>query len=129
MTLSPFLRRILMLDGASCLAMGALLALAAGALAPLFGLDHQLVAGAGVALLPVGAFILWLGSRRAAHPALVWAVILGNAGWTMESVVVLAQTPAITPVGTAFVTAQAAFVAAITLLEWAGLRRTRAAAA
>lgn len=129
MTLSPFLRRILMLDGASCLAMGALLALTAATLAPLFGLDHKLVAGAGLALVPVGAFILWLGSRRMAHPALVWAVILGNATWALESLIVVAQTPAITPAGTAFVAAQAAFVAAVTLLEWTGLRRSRVAAA
>jgi hypothetical protein len=128
MTLSPFLRRVLMLDGASCLSMGALLALAAPPLAQTFGLERPLIAGAGLALLPVGLFILWLGSRRAAHPALIWTVIAGNLLWVAESLVVAAQAPAITPLGTAFLGGQAAMVAALSLLEWIGLRRSRAEA-
>ena len=128
MTLSPFLRRILMLDGASCLAMGALLALGAAPLGRLFSLDRGLVGGAGLALLPVGLFILWLGSRRSVHPVLIWAVIAGNLLWTAESFVTIGQAEGITPLGTAFVAAQAAFVAGLSLLEWIGLRRGQAKA-
>jgi hypothetical protein len=128
MTLSPFLRRILMLDGASCLAMGALLALAASPFGTLFSLDRGLVAGAGLALLPVGVFILWLGSRRSVHPALIWAVIAGNLLWSAESLVTIGHADTTSPLGTAFVAAQAAFVAGLSLLEWIGLRRSRAEA-
>ena len=127
MTLSTFLKRVLALDSASCLSMGLLLALGAGALAPLFGIDRQIVAGTGVALLPIGLFILWLATRRAAAPALVYLVIAGNLLWTAESVILIETTGTITPLGIAFVSVQAAAVAGLSLLEWIGVRRARAA--
>lgn len=128
MNLSAFLRRVLLLDGARCIAMGALLALGATPLEALVGLARGLIGGAGLALLPVGLFILWLGSRRSAHPAFIWAVIAGNLLWTFESLFTIGQAEAITPPGTAFVTVQAALVAGLGLLEWLGLRRSRAEA-
>jgi hypothetical protein len=129
MHFSTFLKRVLILDAASCLGMSALLLLGTGALAPLFGLDAAIVRGAGLALLPIGLFILWLGTRAAAPAALVYAVIVGNILWSVESVALAATTDGITPLGIAFVTAQAAAVALLSTLEWVGIRRSKAAPA
>jgi hypothetical protein len=129
MTLSTFLKRVLMFDAASCLAMGALLAGAAGALAPLFGIDQGLVRGAGLALLPAGAFILWLATRETVPALLVYLLIAANLLWVAESVSLIGMTSGITAVGAAFVGIQAAAVAGLSLLEWIGIRRSSAVAA
>nr|WP_295374535.1 hypothetical protein [uncultured Sphingosinicella sp.] len=129
MTLSPFLKRVLLLDAASCLGMGLLLTLGGDPLAALFGIDAKIVGGAGLALFPVGLFMLWLGTRNAAPAAFVYLVIAGNALWTLESFVVAANAQDITGLGTGFVTVQALAVAGLAALEWVGLRRSRAAAA
>jgi hypothetical protein len=129
MTLSTFLKRVLMFDAASCLAMGALLAGAAGALAPLFGIDQGLVRGAGLALLPTGAFILWLATRETVPALLVYLLIAANLLWVAESVALVGMTSGITAVGAAFVGIQAAAVAGLSLLEWIGIRRSSAVAA
>ena len=129
MILSTFLKRVLVLDAASCLSMGLLLTLGADTLAPMFGIDRQIVGGAGLALIPIGLFILWLGTRQAAAPAFVYLVIAGDIAWSVESVVLIANADKITPLGIAFVGVQAAAVAGLSLLEWIGVRRTRAATA
>jgi hypothetical protein len=123
-----FLRRILALDSLSCLVIGLLMSLGAGALAPLFGLPEPLVRFAGLALLPVGAFMGWLATRPSPPRALVWVVILGNVAWTAESFITLGQlTP--TALGTAFVTAQALAVLGLAGLEYVGIRKAAAVAA
>ena len=122
-----FLRRILALDSLSCLAMGLLLALAAASLAPLFGLPETLLRVAGLALLPVGAFMGWLAARAEPPRPLVWVVIAGNLVWAIESVIILGQF-APTALGTASVSAQAAAVLGITALEYVGLRKAAVAA-
>lgn len=127
MSSTLFLRRILALDSLSCAAMGLLMALGAAALASLFGLPEPLVRTAGLLLLPLAVFILWLASRPAPPPALVWMVILGNVGWTAESLIVLVQHQP-TALGTAFVSAQAAAVFGLAVLEYVGLRKARATA-
>jgi len=124
-----FLRRVLALDSASCAAIGLLLCLDAAGLAPLFGLGERLLFGAGLLLLPLAAFIAWLASRPAPPSALVWVVIAGNVAWTAESFLLIETEAArITALGTAFVAVQAVAVLGLTLLEYAGLRRMRAAA-
>jgi hypothetical protein len=124
-----FLRRVLALDSASCLALGLLLALGAGPLAELFGLGERLLFGAGLLLLPLAAFIAWLASRAVPPAPLVWLVIVGNLAWTAESFLLIStEAGRTTALGTAFVAAQAAAVLAVTALEYAGLRRMRAAA-
>jgi hypothetical protein len=129
MTLSPFLKRVLILDAGSCLAMALLLTLGGAPLASLFGIDARIVGGAGLALFPIGLFMAWLGTRKAAPAASVYLVIAGNALWTLESFVVAANAQEITSLGTALVTVQALAVAGLAVLEWIGLKRSRAAAA
>ncbi len=128
MSNSLFLRRILALDSLSCLAIGLPMSLGAAALAPLFGLPGALVRGAGLALLPLAAFIFWLATRAAPPRTLVWLVILGNLAWTAESFIILGQHHA-TALGTAFVSAQALAVLGLAMLEYAGLRRAFATVA
>ncbi|HEX8514225.1 MAG TPA: hypothetical protein VF688_14095 [Allosphingosinicella sp.] len=124
-----FLRRVLALDSASCLATGLFLALGAGPLSALFGLGERLLFGAGLLLLPLAAFIAWLASRPVPPTALVWLVVVGNLAWSAESFLLISTESArITPLGTAFVAAQAVAVLGVTLLEYVGVRRMRAAA-
>jgi hypothetical protein len=129
MNSSAFLRRVLALDSASCAAIGLLLCLGAGPLSATFGLGERLLFGAGLLLLPLAAFIAWLASRRSPPSPLVWVVIVGNVAWTAESFLLIStEAGRITALGTAFVAAQAVAVAGLALLEYAGLRRARAAA-
>lgn len=129
MQMTTFLKRVLLLDSASCLLMGIGLALGAGMLAAPLGLPAGLLEGAGLVLLPIGLFIGWLGTRSAAPAALVYVVIVGNVGWTAESLFVAFGQPGISALGTAFVAVQAAAVLGLALLEYAGVRRAQAVAA
>ena len=94
MSSSLFLRRILALDALSCVLMGLLMGFGAAALAPLLGLAEPLVRIAGLLLLPLAAFIAWLASRPAPSRTLVWVVIVGNVGWTVESFLLIGSFPA-----------------------------------
>jgi len=122
-----FLRRVLALDSLSCLALGLIMGLGAAALAPLFGLPEMLIRFAGLALLPLGAFIGWLASRPSPHRMLVLAVIFGNLAWTVESFITLGQL-APTALGTVFVAAQALAVLGLACLEYVGIRKAAAVA-
>jgi hypothetical protein len=121
-----FLRRVLGFDALTCLAMGAMLSVASQPLAPILGLPAELLFWAGILLLPTAAFMGFLATRQAPPTLLVWVVILGNLGWVIESFVVIGQLgSSITPLGTAFVAAQALAVLTLAGLEYVGLRRSR----
>jgi hypothetical protein len=119
---TSFLRRVLMVDAATCLAMGALLVLFTSPLATLLGLSSVLLAYAGASLFPIAGFMAWLALRRDASRPGAWVVILGNAGWVAESVLVLFLASP-TTIGYAFVIAQAVVVVLLAELEYMGLRR------
>lgn len=125
MQMTTFLKRVLMLDAISCLAMGAGLLAGTGALPQLLGLPQSLLAGAGAALIPIGLFILWTATRKRVAPLFVYAIILGNLAWVIESLVVAGDATEITDLGTLFVLGQAVMVAAVTLLEGAAVARIR----
>lgn len=129
MQLSIFLRTLLKLDSASCLGMAALVLPAAGALQLPLGIDAALLRAAAAPLVPIGLYILWLGTRREAAPALVWLVIMGNVGWAAASLFAAASFPGISTLGQLAVTGQGLAVLALAMLEWAGLRQSRAAVA
>ena len=118
-----FLKRVLARDAASCLGIGAALALGAGALAPLLGLERSLLFGAGATLIPVGLFMLWAATRATPPRPAVYLIVAGNMLWVLESLIVLRGAEAITAWGTAFVLVQAAAVAGLAGLEWIGVRR------
>jgi hypothetical protein len=119
---TAFLRRVLMVDAATCLAMGALLVLFASPLATLLGLPSVLLAYAGAILFPIAGFMAWLALRHDASRWGAWVVVLGNAGWVAGSVLVLFLASP-TTIGYAFVIAQAVVVVLLAELEYMGLRR------
>ncbi|MDQ8757725.1 hypothetical protein RCO27_15965 [Sphingosinicella sp. LHD-64] len=128
MQITLFLKRVLLLDAASCLGMGAMLIFGADLLSGPFGMSAALLEGAGIALLPIGLYMGWLGLRLNAAAMFVWLVILGNAAWVAKSLALAFGHPEITPLGIAFVTSQAAFVLLMAILEYTGVRRATATA-
>ena len=126
---STFLRRVLLADAATCLASGLLLALGAGPLESHMGLPAGVSRYAGVGLLPFAAFLAYLATRASLSPAAVWAVIVLNALWTVDSILLLLSgwiEP--TGLGNAFVIFQALGVAMFAALEYLGLRKSAVAA-
>ncbi len=122
MQLSNFLRTVLKLDAASCLAMAAIFTPLSGMLSRPLGVDAAALAGAAASLIPIGLFILWLGTRREAPTALVAIVILGNIGWAVASFAAAGSVPAITFLGQAVVAGQGLAVLALAIAEYAGFR-------
>ncbi len=123
-----FLRRVLFLDAATCLAAGLLMLLGAALLSDLLGLPEMLLRYAGLSLLPFAGFLLYLGSREQPPRGGVWLVIALNALWVLDSLVLLTVGGfAPTALGYAFVLVQAAAVALLAELEFIGLRRVQAA--
>lgn len=122
MHLSKFLRTVLKLDAASCLGIAAITLPASESLEPLLGIDASLLEGAAASLVPIGLFILWLGTRRQSPAALVWLVIVGNIAWAAASLAIAARMPGATPLGQLLVTGQGLAVMALAIAEWVGLR-------
>lgn len=126
---STFLRRVLLLDAASCGAMGLLLLTLSGVLSGVLNLPVGLLREAGMALLPFALLLALLSMRACLPRAAVWAVIVVNAIWAIDSIVLL-FTGWVQPnlLGYLFVAGQAAFVALMAELEYVGLRRSVAIA-
>lgn len=125
-TPNPLLRAALALDAVASGAMG--LAVLAGApwLAPLLGLPQALLAAAGAVCLAWAAIVGWAARRAQIAVGLVWAIIVLNAVWVVESLALLLLgwvQP--TTLGMAFVIAQALAVAAFAELQFVGLTRAR----
>ena len=125
MQLSNFLRTVLKLDAASCLAMAAIVIPMAGMLQEPLGIDAAALGAAAASLIPIGLFILWLGTRIEASAGLVVLVIAGNIGWAVASFAAAGTVPAITFLGQAVVAGQGLAVLALAIAEWAGLRSSR----
>jgi hypothetical protein len=119
---SSFLRRVLWVDAATCLATGLLLSLQAAPLAGLLGLPAALLTYAGLSLLPCAALMLWIATRESIWRLGAWTVIAGNAAWVAGSAALLVAYSPTLP-GYAFVIAQAVVVALLAELEFTGLRR------
>jgi hypothetical protein len=128
--LSPFLQRVLWFDAATCLVTGTVLLTASATVEQLFAIPASLGRALAVVLLAFGAFVAWVGTRRELIRAAVWAIVVVNALWAVESVLALVfgwlQPNAL---GQWFVIAQALAVAVIAELQFIGLRRARIAAA
>ncbi len=122
MILSNFLRTVLKLDAASCLGMATMVLPTAAALETPLGVESAILTGAASSLVPIGLFMLWLGMRREAAPALVWLVILGNFGWAAASFAAAEALPGITALGQLLIAGQGLAVLGLALAEWAGLR-------
>ncbi|TNJ34797.1 hypothetical protein [Arenimonas terrae] len=124
------LRRLLVVDAITCLAMGAALIFATSPLAELTRLPPDLLLAAGLVLLPIAGFMLVLARRLSPSPAGVRVVIAGNVLWVLASVL-LPLSPQIDPsgIGLLGLMAQAAGVAMLAALEQYALGWTNTAAA
>jgi len=124
-----FLRTVLLIDAATCVATGLLMTFAAGFLADLTQLPPDLLRSAGLSLFPIAAFIAFVGTRAVLPRAGVWLVILGNVAWVGASLGVLFG-GAVSPnaFGYAFVAFQALAVAVLAELEFTGVRKLGVAA-
>jgi len=123
-----FLRRVLLADAISGLAMGLMLVAAGGLLEPLLGLPEALLREAGFVLLPIAAFVGYVGLRKALSRRMVWAVIALNTLWVVDSFVLLfSGWVAPTLLGQVFIAGQAAVVAVFAELEFFGVRRVNLA--
>jgi len=125
MQLSNFLRTVLKLDAASCLAMAAIVIPLSAMLERPLGVDATALSAAAIPLIPIGLFMLWLGTRREAPAVLVALVIAGNVGWAIASFAAAGSIPAITLLGQAVIVAQGLAVLLFALGEWIGLRSSR----
>jgi hypothetical protein len=119
-----FLRTILLIDAATCLVTGLLMTAGAGPVAALTQIPESLLFNAGASLFPVAAFIALVGTRDALPPLGVWLVIIGNIGWVAGSAwLLLGAGLDANALGHAFIAGQAAVVAILAELEYAGVRR------
>lgn len=126
---STFLRRVLVLDAVSCAGMGLLMVTFSGWLSGVLSLPVELLLQASAVLLPFALLLAFLSTRARLPRAAVWAVIVANAIWAIDSIVLL-FTGWVQPslLGYLFVAGQAAFVAVMVELEYIGLRKSAAIA-
>ena len=122
------LQNVLLLDAATCVGAGALMAFGSNFVAGLTAIPAPLLFWAGLILFPIAALMVYAGLQATPPRPLVWLIVLGNIGWVAASLALFAI---ISPnaLGTVFIAAQAAAVAVLALLEHAVLQRSRAAMA
>jgi hypothetical protein len=125
--ISTFLRATLLADAATCAAMGLLMAFFSARLGSFLALSAPLLFYAGLSLFPFSGFLLYVATRTRTAAPLVWAIVLGNALWTLDSILILLA-GWVTPnaFGLSFVLFQAAGVAVFASLELLGLKRSEA---
>lgn len=121
-----FLPRVMALDAASCALTGlAQLGFTEG-LARLTGLPAGLLSGTGVFLLAYAALAALIARRQPVPRTLIGAVVVGNLGWAVGCVALMAAGPfALTALGMAWLLAQALTVVLLAEAQWMGLRATR----
>ena len=128
--LLPLLRQALVADATTSAAFGPRDADRCRALERRLRPAGDAAAGRSLVLLPYAAFIGWLGLRETIGKPVAWAVVLGNALWVLDSILLLASgwvSP--TSAGYAFVIAQGFVVLMYAEFQVVGLRRSREAVA
>ena len=119
-----FLRRVLQADALISGATGVMLALGADVIAPLTGLPVPLLRYAGVSLVPFAAIVAAVAMRPSISGPAVWAIVIYNALWTIDSLVMLVSGyVAPNALGHAFVIAQALAVGVLAELQYFSVRR------
>lgn len=127
--LSPLLRRVLIADAAISGATGLIMTVFADALSEPLGVPVALMRYAGVSLLPFAALLVYLATRENLSSAVVWAVIVANALWAVDSIlIILIGWVEPTVLGHAFIIAQALVVALFAEAQYIGLKKSVAAA-
>jgi len=122
---SLFLRRALQIDAIFSGAAALMLVFGAGFFASLLNLPETFLRNAGLVLVAFTLGVGYLASRDMMSKAAVWAVIVINAIWTIDSIVLLASgwvSPNL--LGQAFIVMQAIAVGVFAELEFIGLRKS-----
>lgn len=122
-----FLRTVIRIDAiASGLSGVMLLALGLGLTEDFTGLPVWFLTVGGAFLVVFGTGGVLLASRPRPPRGLVWAMVVVNAVWVVDTAVLLiAQVWPLTAAGVALMIAQALAVAVFAELEYIGLRKTR----
>lgn len=126
-SVTPFLRNVLLADAAVSGAAGILMIAGAGLLGPLLGLPSELLFWAGIALVPFVAMLLVVARQPAVQRLVLVDIIAINALWVVASFCMLLS-GLVSPnlLGIAFVSAQALTVALLAELQFVGFRRAAA---
>jgi len=122
--MNSFLRGALGVDAVASGAMGIALSAAPGLLARVLGLPETPLYYVGVFLIAYAMFVAWTALRSRPESLLVWAIIVGNAIWVIDSLLLIASgwvEP--TLLGYAFVIAQALAVGVFAELQLIGVRK------
>lgn len=125
-----FLRRALVLDAGASGILGVVMALAPGFVGRLLNLPIPFVLYIGIFFVAFALTLLVLARQARPAPALVWLIIVGNAGWALASIAIL-FTGLIAPntLGIIVIAGQALAVALFAELEFIGQRRLGTVAA
>lgn len=130
--LHPFSRRgIYLIDGIGSLALGVVLGVLAGTVAPLIGtlLTPAVVTGIGGFLAAWGLFNLWIARQPAFPRAAALANAVGDLLWIVASIALALAVPAgFTAFGLAVLVVSAVGVGAVLITKLAGLRAGRSVA-
>lgn len=123
-TVTPFLRNVLLADAAMSGAAGLLMLAAAPLLSPLLELPIGLLRWSGAALVPFVALLVVLGRRETISRLMLFDVIVINALWVAGSFAILLS-GAVSPnvLGYGFVIAQALAVGVFAGLQFVAYRR------
>ena len=121
-----FLRYVLLADAVSCAACGALQVAATEPVAQLLALPSALLLETGLFLLVYAAVVAFVGTRTPVPRTIVGLCIVGNLGWALACVLLLASgTLHPSAWGTAYVVMQAVTVVLLAELQWLGLRQAQ----
>lgn len=123
-SVSPFLRNVLMLDALVSGAAAIILLGGAHMMSPLLEIPQSLLFWSGAALVPFVLMVLAVSRRQAVSRGMLLEIIAINAAWVIASFGLLVS-GFIAPnlLGIAFVSAQAIAVALFAELQYVGLRR------
>ena len=126
-SVSPFLRNVLLLDALASGATAIILLGGAHMLGPLLDIPQSLLFWAGAALVPFVLMVLAVSRRSTASRTMLVEIIAINALWVVASFGLLVS-GFVSPnlLGIAFVSAQAIAVALFAELQYVGLRRQAA---
>jgi hypothetical protein len=122
------LRRLRLVDTATCFAMGVLLTAGATPLAALTEIPAALLMYAGIALFPIAVVIAVVATKATTSVPYVSLVVIGNLVWVVASLALMLG-PWIRPnaLGHAFIGIQALVVAVLLVLEHLALQRVHIA--
>lgn len=123
-SVTPFLRNVLMADAVVSGAAGVLMIAGAGILGPFLELPSSLLFWAGIALIPFVAMLFVVARRPSVSRLMLVDIIAINALWVVASFALLFS-GMVEPnlLGIVFVSAQALTVALLAELQFVGFRR------